>query len=617
MATTEKTIEIPAAILKAKNIKYDNSNSDLGATDTQGAIEELDKRTTVGELKTAHGTSIHVTNSKDAPCLVNPYGNTTQNGTPTPAAPIALESTVLSEIKTCRKNLAKINETNWTVGKNYITNKGANGGAYLIETLNLKANTTYYINLLLLSKPTVDTTFTPYFNDVASAYSFGNFQNYDLNKVYTYAYTPTQDEALYYKMWGNANSETFNFQFWISIDEADKAYEPYTESVATLPEPITLNGLDDVKDYIDTKRGVLVQKFNKFVATSSMLNDVIDGTVYINAPLKCKGDTSALCTHYTNVNASRSGYTVYFKDEINATSKEAYKAFLDSNEVEFIYQLAEPIVTPLSDANIKALRELRSFEGITNVFNNANAEMKFIYATTDNSVVNMENNKEVFAHTSDKSNPHGVTKSQVGLGNVPNVATNDQTPTYTAASSNTALASGEKLSVAMGKIAKAISSLISHLSNKSNPHSVTKAQVGLGNVDNTADANKSVKSATSATKDDLGNKISDYYVPKNDLPNIVVSVTATADANQIASGRTGDYMAMLSNLIPEGYKFLCMTDCHTESSDGSFNKMVDVFARVGDVNEELNVIDLEYCLNNSTTMPINCKIAVTFLFIKK
>ena len=92
------------------------------------------------------------------------------------------------------------------------------------------------------------------------------------------------------------------------------------------------------------------------------------------------------------------------------------------------------------------------------------------------------------SHTGNKSNPHGVTKSQVGLGNVPNVATNDQTPTYTVASENTALTSGEKLSVAFGKIAKAISSLISHLANKSNPHGVTKSQVGLGNVVNTGDS---------------------------------------------------------------------------------------------------------------------------------
>jgi len=38
-----------------------------------------------------------------------------------------------------------------------------------------------------------------------------------------------------------------------------------------------------------------------------------------------------------------------------------------------------------------------------------------------------------------------------------------------------------------------------HVANTSNPHAVTKSQVGLGNVDNTADANKNVLSATKLT----------------------------------------------------------------------------------------------------------------------
>ena len=77
-----------------------------------------------------------------------------------------------------------------------------------------------------------------------------------------------------------------------------------------------------------------------------------------------------------------------------------------------------------------------------------------------------------------------ITKEAVGLGNVPNVTTNDQTPTYSAASSLATLSSGEKLSVSMGKIMLAITNLINHIANKSNPHSVTASQVGLGNVTN-------------------------------------------------------------------------------------------------------------------------------------
>lgn len=87
-------------------------------------------------------------------------------------------------------------------------------------------------------------------------------------------------------------------------------------------------------------------------------------------------------------------------------------------------------------------------------------------------------------HMSSTSNPHKVTKSQVGLSNVPNVSTNDQAPTYSVASTLSNLTSGEKISVAFGKIAKAITDLISHLGSKSNPHEVTKSQIGLGNVEN-------------------------------------------------------------------------------------------------------------------------------------
>lgn len=91
-------------------------------------------------------------------------------------------------------------------------------------------------------------------------------------------------------------------------------------------------------------------------------------------------------------------------------------------------------------------------------------------------------------HTGNKSNPHSVTKSQVGLGNVPNVVTNDQTPTYSDTTTLVTLSSGEKISIAFAKIKLAITTLINHLANKSNPHGVTKSQVGLGSVENKSSA---------------------------------------------------------------------------------------------------------------------------------
>lgn len=62
--------------------------------------------------------------------------------------------------------------------------------------------------------------------------------------------------------------------------------------------------------------------------------------------------------------------------------------------------------------------------------------------------------KTAYDHSQTTGNPHGTTKSDVGLGNVPNVSTNDQTPTFTQASTRNNIASGEKLSVIFGKIQK-------------------------------------------------------------------------------------------------------------------------------------------------------------------
>lgn len=84
---------------------------------------------------------------------------------------------------------------------------------------------------------------------------------------------------------------------------------------------------------------------------------------------------------------------------------------------------------------------------------------------------------EVDAHISSRTNPHNVTAAQLGLGNVPNVATNDQTPTYATAKTAKAPESGEKLSVAFGKIRRAVLDLIAHIGNKDNPHGVTAEQI--------------------------------------------------------------------------------------------------------------------------------------------
>lgn len=71
--------------------------------------------------------------------------------------------------------------------------------------------------------------------------------------------------------------------------------------------------------------------------------------------------------------------------------------------------------------------------------------------------------KTAYDHSQKTSgNPHKVTKSDVGLGSVPNVTTDNQTPSFTQATTLANITSKEKLSVMLGKIAKAIADFISH-----------------------------------------------------------------------------------------------------------------------------------------------------------
>lgn len=78
------------------------------------------------------------------------------------------------------------------------------------------------------------------------------------------------------------------------------------------------------------------------------------------------------------------------------------------------------------------------------------------------------------AHIGNKSNPHNVTKAQIGLGNVQNLAPADM-PVSTA----------QAAAIADAKAAgtKAQTDLNTHANRKDNPHNVTRAQLGLATTD--------------------------------------------------------------------------------------------------------------------------------------
>lgn len=110
----------------------------------------------------------------------------------------------------------------------------------------------------------------------------------------------------------------------------------------------------------------------------------------------------------------------------------------------------------------------------TNAINSLRTELKtYIDKAVGNTDLTALETK-VNQHIANKSNPHGVTKAQVGLGNANNTSDANK-PVSTAQAS--AIADAKAAGTA------AQTSISNHAGRKDNPHSVTRTQLGLATTD--------------------------------------------------------------------------------------------------------------------------------------
>ena len=111
--------------------------------------------------------------------------------------------------------------------------------------------------------------------------------------------------------------------------------------------------------------------------------------------------------------------------------------------------------------------------GLGNVENKSSATIRgeIVDADIPNNIIR---NNQLSAHTNDTSNPHSVTKDQVGLGNVED--------------KSSATIRGEIVDADIPSTITRDSELSAHTSDVNNPHGVTASQLGLGDVENKSSA---------------------------------------------------------------------------------------------------------------------------------
>lgn len=184
----------------------------------------------------------------------------------------------------------------------------------------------------------------------------------------------------------------------------------------------------------------------------------------------------------------------------------------------------------------------------------------------DSAVTTLQGSVSGFdSHLIDTNNPHVVTKNQIGLGNADNTSDANK-PISTAA--QTALNS------------KADSSALSaHVVDTGNPHAVTKAQIGLNNVDNTSDLNKPISTATQAALDAKQNALinSDglaegttniYFTPSRVLNTVITGLSTATNTIITASDNVLSAIGKLQKQISDN---LATLTSHTSNTSNPHN----------------------------------------------
>lgn len=118
----------------------------------------------------------------------------------------------------------------------------------------------------------------------------------------------------------------------------------------------------------------------------------------------------------------------------------------------------------LKELSKNMVTDLLGTEYTETIKNNHTHENKTILDKITDTLINKWNS--AVEHITNKNNPHEVNKEQVGLGNVPNVNTNDQIPIFLKSETLENIVSGDRLSTLFSKISKAISEFILHKDNK-------------------------------------------------------------------------------------------------------------------------------------------------------
>ena len=160
----------------------------------------------------------------------------------------------------------------------------------------------------------------------------------------------------------------------------------------------------------------------------------------------------------------------------------------------------------------------------------------FVLTYIDNAITSLNaaqaalttGNTPFATHVSNTSNPHNVTAAQIGLGNVQNYQTATNAQALAGTVGNLYVTASQVSNIVQNAVDLGMDA---HVLNTSNPHNVTAAQVGLGNLQNYGVAT-----------------LSDLQTPVSGTPKYVINTTLGSYLTAYFNAQTSNINAGLATL---------------------------------------------------------------------
>ena len=370
------------------------------------------------KLATVFGNPITISNASDKPLQgLRIFGKSTQNGTPTPDAPVEIVSVENPTVKVCGKNLIP----SYTKTENIegITVTPNENGSITLDGTATARSVVYFVRpnqTINISKGvyalSMGATLPIGVTCILEYYIDGVWQNVVGRIVENKSSaTCTIDEnmmvASYLEIKKDTTLDNLTIYPQLELSDAVTEYEKYIEPQSlTLSTPNDLlgipvtsggnytdeNGQQWICDEVDFERGVLIQRITRLELPVSNMNNSEEFPGWKNITLLPNKDYPNQNTLLGNITGVMCNGVYYRKIGINTMNGNA-KVFIQNSELtqtewmnnhpdlifEILYVSSTPIETPLTADQIEAYKVLHTNEPNTTISNNQNAEMAVTY----------------------------------------------------------------------------------------------------------------------------------------------------------------------------------------------------------------------------------------------